>query len=350
MSIELQDLPRLLSYINADDRDIWYKVGMGLYTEFGHDAREAWLSWGAESKSYDKKAALAVWNGLKKGGVTIGTVIYLAQGMGWTAEHKEQTPAEKKRIREDQEARRAARDKEIEADEAKKLRMQKVVAKGCQKIWENYCVDNGTSDYLKRKKVAAFDVGFFHQTVLLWIDDDKEICGVVSGSKVFAFFQKQPKPRPDNISFLMFKQGAITIPLRDETGEIWSLQAINSTGVKLFPKHCRKSGCYNKIHAAIQDVICISEGYATGASIHMATEWPVIVAFDAGNMVVVAKIIRQLHPDIKILICGDLDENGKGQSKANEAAEAVGGCAVFPFFGNQSVVANDGLNKQARSL
>jgi hypothetical protein len=41
-------------------------------------------------------------------------------------------------------------------------------------------------------------------------------------------------------------------------------------------------------------VLCIAEGYATGASIHVATGYAVAVAFDAGNLLHVALCVNIL--------------------------------------------------------
>lgn len=334
LHIELSDVPSLLRHISSDDRDTWYKVGNGLKTEFGDSAFADWNQWSQQADNYNRDDAISVWKSLQSGKNTLGTVIFWAQQGGWIPSKKDLSPAEKRKLKEEQEARRATREAEIEANAVKKAKMQKAVAKGCQKLWENYGIEFGQSDYLKTKGVTGLGIRYFHQSVMLWIDDENEKTGVVSGSKVFEFFKKQPKPRPDNIHFLLFKRGTIAIPLRDENNQLWSLQAINSTGTKLFPKHSRKAGCYHVIGVLTgAKVVAIAEGYATAASIHMATDWPVVVAFDAGNIINVAPHIRQQCPDAKILICADRDENGKGQTKAAEAAALIGANVVLPNFG-----------------
>lgn len=332
--INLSDVPSLLLHISSEDRDTWYKVGNALKTEFGEQAFSYWDDWSSSSQSYVKKDAKSVWNSLSIGKNTIGTIIYLAQQTGWKPQQQDLTPDQKRKIKEEQEARRAAREAEVEADQAKKETMQKVVAKGCQKVWENYGIEFGQSAYLKNKQVTALGIRYFHQSVLLWIDDVEEKTGVISGSKVFEFFKKQPKPRPENIHFLLFKKGTIAVPLRDAEGKLWSLQAINATGNKLFPKYGRKVGLFHVIgYLKDAKVVAQAEGYATAASINMATEWPVVVSFDAGNMVNVAPYIREQAPEAKILICADKDEKGQGQAKALEAALLIGADVVMPDFG-----------------
>lgn len=40
--LTLADLPELLQYIKADDRDTWLQVGMGIKAEFGSNGFDAW--------------------------------------------------------------------------------------------------------------------------------------------------------------------------------------------------------------------------------------------------------------------------------------------------------------------
>jgi putative DNA primase/helicase len=123
--------------------------------------------------------------------------------------------------------------------------------------------------------------------------------------------------------------GALIVPLHDPDGTLCSLEFISTDSTKLFLPGARKRGASYLI-GTIHEVLCIVEGYATGASVHEATGHAVAVAFDAGNLKPVAEAIRAKYPAVHILICGDHDANGTGQTKAQEAAKAVGGLAVVP--------------------
>jgi len=94
-----------------------------------------------------------------------------------------------------------------------------------------------------------------------------------------------------------------------------------------------------------QGPLLIAEGFATAATLHEMTEMPVIVAFNAGNLLPVAQTYRGLYPDRAIYIAGDDDRqreaerDGQGRPKINvgrvkaeEAATAISGQAVFPPF------------------
>jgi len=154
--------------------------------------------------------------------------------------------------------------------------------------------DSGKSDYLTRKKVRAFGV--------------------------------------------RFSRGSIVVPVRRIDGALVGLQFIDASGDKKFLTGTPKRGAFHLIGEITAGVpFAIAEGYATAASIHMATEFelPVVVAFDAGNLLPVAQALRAKYPDWQILICADDDahtEGNPGVTKATEAAQAVGALLWVPDF------------------
>lgn len=113
---------------------------------------------------------------------------------------------------------------------------------------------------------------------------------------------------------------------------MWGIQTIDTDGGKMFQAGGRKKGCFCPLTTSKEpkDVIAIAEGFATAASVRAATGWPLLVAFDAGNLKPVAEAMRRKYPEARIVICGDYDTSGTGQAKAEEAAQAVGGLFVLP--------------------
>lgn len=115
-----------------------------------------------------------------------------------------------------------------------------------------------------------------------------------------------------------------------------SLQFISPDGRKKFLPNGKIAGKSLRIGSPFQDVdsVIICEGWATGCSLHEFTGKTVFVAFNATNLIAVAKQVRQNHSN-EILIAGDDDHLLKvniGRIKAEEAAKAVGGVVVFPPF------------------
>lgn len=127
----------------------------------------------------------------------------------------------------------------------------------------------------------------------------------------------------------------LVIPIY-QFGQIVSLQSINKEGYKEFLKDGAVSGSYCPIGSIVDQIpICICEGYATGASIHEATGYSIIVAFTSGNLTKVAKVIKAEYPNHELIIAGDDDfknEKNPGKKSATEAAELTGARLVFPTF------------------
>lgn len=123
-----------------------------------------------------------------------------------------------------------------------------------------------------------------------------------------------------------------------------SLEFIKPDGSKSFLAGGQKQGCFTMIGTPYFSdeagtVIVASEGYATGKSVHMATGYPVAVAFDAGNMKPVMQTLRARYPEALLVAAGDndlenvdLDGNptNPGVKAATAAADAVGGIAAIP--------------------
>lgn len=341
IDLQLADLPLLLRFIPADSREVWIQVGMGLKAEFGESAFDAWDDWSQSGTGYSPCDAKTVWRSFNKAGTGMGTVIKLAKDAGWLPEKREQSREDKQRLAEQLEARRKARQAEVEADEARSARMREAVAEACGRIWAEQCGTEGESDYLQRKHVSGHGVGYFSRLVVLEIDDQAERCQVWIGEDAQRWLGMVPKPRPAHLSMLVFRKGYMAVPLRDAAGRLWALQSINGQGTKLFPKYGRKQGCFHLIgEPAGAAVLAVAEGYATAASVHEATGWPVAVAFDAGNLLAVGRALRELYPEAALVFAGDDDPtqpDNPGRTKAEAAAAALGAVAAFPSLPTEAM-------------
>jgi putative DNA primase/helicase len=141
---------------------------------------------------------------------------------------------------------------------------------------------------------------------------------------------------------------ALLIPIRDRQNVIHSLQAIlpdNSNFLKRrkdYLKYGAKRGNFHAIGKPQmvneRPVFIICEGYATGASIHMATGHCVLVTFDISNLAPVAKSIRERRADAIIIIAADNDQwtltpiENPGVHYGKIAAKQVAAGLAFPPF------------------
>lgn len=110
--------------------------------------------------------------------------------------------------------------------------------------------------------------------------------------------------------------GVAVVPLVDVNGAIHGLQVLRSArqaekarkpAKELWPAGMVKKGHFHLIGGTPQWVLLVAEGYATAATLHMATGYPVVVAFDAGNLLPVAAAMAKRYRSAKVLICGDDD-------------------------------------------
>ncbi len=131
------------------------------------------------------------------------------------------------------------------------------------------------------------------------------------------------------------RHGKLVVPATGGVS-ITTLQFIALDGTKRFLRGGRIRGCYYPVGSDSKKgtrIIC--EGFATGATLHLDTGFQVIVAFNAGNLLSVAQVIRGLYPDIEILIAADNDQwtpGNPGLTKAKAAAQAVRGKVLVPNF------------------
>lgn len=126
----------------------------------------------------------------------------------------------------------------------------------------------------------------------------------------------------------------LIIPMRDTSGVLYSLQTITPVGDKRFQYGGKVSGCYFSIGKP-DDRLIICEGFATGASIHECTGYAVAVAFNAGNLELVAQALHDKFPALEIIIAADDDhktEGNPGLTKATAAAKIIGGSLALPVF------------------
>lgn len=140
-------------------------------------------------------------------------------------------------------------------------------------------------------------------------------------------------------------KGVLIVPLYDENFNLVNLQFIQADGTKRFLKGGKKSGCFWWLGKKTPTVL-IAEGFATAGSLYEATGNQVFIAYDAGNLANVAKIVRRKNPDAEIIIMGDNDLSGTGQNAAKLAALACGGKYLIPATEGHDW--NDALNAEVK--
>ncbi len=122
------------------------------------------------------------------------------------------------------------------------------------------------------------------------------------------------------------KHENLVIPLKDGQGTIVGLQYISDEGEKRFLTGSKKSGSFFLLGREIfntTDTLNYAEGYATAASLYADRSQPVVVAFDAYNLVKVAEVMYQYFPRHKHVFVADNDDSKTGEKEAQKAAAYI---------------------------
>ncbi len=155
------------------------------------------------------------------------------------------------------------------------------------------------------------------------------------------WFRKDPnpaiaKPRPLNGDWLLIQR----LEMHGLGLQVVNLQAISSDGrIKLpFPYSTTKGQfgfaglgmpCDKHPRRGKKNLVCITEGFATGASLVMAGICePAVIAFTASNLPSVGVLVRRAYPDARIVFAADHDE--AGLKFAHQAAAESGGRVIAP--------------------
>lgn len=135
----------------------------------------------------------------------------------------------------------------------------------------------------------------------------------------------------------------LLIPIKQSVSEFVGLQRIWPDGTKRPIKGTPMQGAYTSIgviKGSSRVVIC--EGWATGATIHMCTGLPVIVAFNSGNLKPVVEKLQAKLTGIELCIAADDDyqttkPDGTTWNPGLEAAYATGLPVYVPrWYGDRT--------------
>jgi putative DNA primase/helicase len=248
----------------------------------------------------------------------------------------EVSKAEQKLIKQKQAETKKQQDAETKA------RHEKAAAE-CEVIWNN-AKPHGDNDYFQAKQIQAHGLRFTDE-------------------------------------------GAALVPMCDVAGRIRSLQYIYDSHSDFVKQKKRnkdfhygggKKGFHHLIGGIPTTVLLVAEGYATAATLHEATNLPVAVCFDAGNIAPVVEAFRKRYWNkINILICADNDDlancmeckavinlsehqttcpscgkahkrTNSGVKSANDAAFLHNAAVIIPEFPNKIDRFNQFLNNKTK--
>lgn len=296
---DYDEVRNALTYLDPNDRETWWKVGAALKSEFDEGGRSLWEDWSRSYPKWNERESNAQWKSFKYGHIHIGTLFHMAKANGFTFSQSYRAPtAEETAHREA--AWAVKREVQDAWDSASKQHAQRTA----NTVWNsrNTRPADAAFPYLQNKGIAA--------------------PAVLSHVRINTYNGKEQ----------------LVIPMYDRPNHIVNRQAIDANGGKFFLPGGEVAGAYGKIAAPNSDWtggVYLAEGFATAASIHMATGKPVVIAFNAGNLPKVAVKMAQILPEnAPVYIAADNDASQTGIKKAAEAAKVLGSRArvVMPEF------------------
>ena len=301
--IELERARSALSAVDPGcDRESWVRV-MTAAKAAGLDF-EAVNAWSAGAGNYKgEKDVKAVWRGLKEsGGVTAGTLFHLAKEAGWRDDFIGVT----------------ARDKPPQREAPARPAVDPVA------VWDRCVSADLGHGYIARKN------------------------GFPEGLRVYPAHAERLSIAGQDVA------GWLVLPAVDlQTGDLKTLQFIPpGEGKKLNLPGCPVAGAFVVGSIAAGKPCYLVEGIGQAWAVSKATGAAAVVSFGAGRMEAVARDLRELNPQARLVLVADV---GK-RDLCRRIAEAVGGgwvCAPDDLGNNGDIndmEKRDGWQAVARLL
>ncbi|HHQ6578149.1 TPA: primase-helicase zinc-binding domain-containing protein [Serratia fonticola] len=136
--------------------------------------------------------------------------------------------------------------------------------------------------------------------------------------------------KPLRVGGITYQPGDLLLPLTNAAGEVVNIQLINTAGDKRTLAGGQVKDTCHYLAGPDHAVIWLTEGYATGLTVHQLTGESVCIALSANNLPALAQQLRAQYPDALLLLAADNDENGTGQTRATEAAQLTGATLALP--------------------
>jgi len=206
---------------------------------------------------------------------------------------REMTDEQKAALREKQAQDKKRADAERAAEIQRAAGWASAVWRACREV------EPGVHEYLVRKKLAG-----------------------TGGARVFESNDgiRLDGAEADDYKYLARFHGALVIPMCSPEGKVFGLQFILSRtehrelitrrdgrDKEYWPAGLGKDGTYHLIGTSPNRLCLLAEGFATAMSIHEATGQTIAVAFDAGNLPKVAKVLHKSYRRVRLMACGDDD-------------------------------------------
>lgn len=311
--INIQKIENALAFISSDDRNVWIKIGMAIKSELGDEGFALWESWSRQAASFNEKDARSVWKSFRpRGKVTINTLFYEAKANGWLDKgiHQKLTPKE------------LAKRKHIAVEWAAKEKVEIArerlnTASRALAILKTATEVKADHPYLLRKKIRP-------------VATLREI----EANVAINLLGYAPKSSGELLTGRL-----LVVPVKQgDTLSTLELIDVNGRKTALAGRGSKAGGYWATERLPDGDdanwSLLIGEGVATVLSASAATGKLGVAALSSGNLLAVAKAMRERYPLASLVILADLVKaTGEPDQHAMDAAQSVNGKLAIPDFG-----------------
>ena len=290
-----------LSFLPANDRDVWVNIAFAIKNTFGNDGFTLWDNWSRTANNYNKKAAEEVWKSAKKIGKSIAYLYWLAKKNGFNPKNYQTNTKYDLNINY-VDNNKSQTEQYLKAEQTSKLLL--VATK----------IASNDHKYLLRKQISNHNLQ------------------AINSKKLSLILGYSPKRKGENLI-----GDCLIAPVVDTKGKISTLEFIDEEGRKSALYGGKKAGNFHIVNKRInKDLpIVISEGIATGYTIFSKFEnVNVICTLSYSNLKNVARGIRNEYPNNQIIIASDID---KKKSDLIEIAKEISAKIVLPSFTEKEI-------------
>jgi len=308
------DVNIALTYISSDcPRNEWFGNLCAIHDALGQNGYQIALDWSKQSPKFNQKDFDAAWFSIKHGAITKATLFEKAYQNGMPRPDKSDFSTKKESDlshSQDEPPTFDGPPLDVYDDDPYLLERtendfsESLSPNPNQSIPSVQSVQNSTSDNAtKQANILRYwnSLKPFSGHEYL---EKKKLNGKLNGYEVNLRCGTSKSP--------LLCGNFFAYPLLDlASREIVGFNRISSSG-KMLAKDSIKSrnaAIFGNLNQDTQ-VVCICEGFADSVEIHDATKYTTLVANDAGNVPSVAKRVRELYPQCKIVVCPDNDVAG----------------------------------------
>lgn len=253
------------------DREKWVKVAMA--AKAAGLAGDDFDQWSSGAESYKPADAASVWKSTDAaGGITAGSLFFLAKEAGWI------------------DSTQRARPQQSHQSERKPTEPPKLPSYDPCKLWDTCTPAAASHDYIARKQGLPDGLRVYSGSLT--------IAGVPCA-------------------------GSLVLPCYSLAGELASLQFVPPEGKKLFLPGVKLSpdACLIVGGPVKADGVCyIVEGIGQAWSAHQATRAPAVVCFGWGRVAGVAKALRERFKTARLVIVPDVGKENQAAAIARDIA------------------------------